>query len=68
MKGVIKMGDIKVKDCRFCRHFKFNEDYDYMTNDKVPLCFCTIESEFWEGELDAMMGGPIECDDYENEE
>ncbi len=54
--------------CVDCKHCKDNPDYDYYKNDRADLCFCDIESEFWEGDISAALGDQIECPDYEKKE
>ncbi|WP_156875977.1 hypothetical protein [Clostridium kluyveri] len=51
-------------NCNTCNHLKDNLEYDYYKNYPADLCYCDIESEFWEGDISAALGSPIDCPDY----
>lgn len=52
--------------CINCSHLKMNPEYDYMTNDKVAICNCTIESDFYPGDINALgFEEEIKCEDFE---
>lgn len=50
--------------CKTCTHYRDNPEYDCYKNDRADLCFCKIESNFWEGDLWAASGRSIYCLNY----
>ncbi|ABQ23604.1 hypothetical protein [Clostridium kluyveri] len=50
--------------CKTCTHYRENPEYDCYKNDQADLCFCKIESDFWEGDIWAASERTIYCLDY----